>query len=752
MSKRIPSVSSTPTAPRVAAPGDEINQAAAYGVQIKPADVPDGGLYWKVVSVRHLSADENRGKHNVFVRALDEHGARVREPAIRIGWTWEGRRADERADPRPLGKGDSEWGHGVVDLFKHQRTEVWLDGGGLPSGRVSNLHTDHEAAEKTTDGQDGNTRFHHSFQVTFQRTRKQAAPLTSDRPGDVEQGVTVVVAGADNGMSSVAGRNAALFVREADDVPDGTMLRPGDRFSKTWVLRNTGATTWGQGYRLTWVGGDRLGAPPALPVPPTSPGGEAYITVDFTVPQVVGRQRSTWQLADDQGRSFGDHIWAEIDVVAAMAAPETGESEFAPPVGKRIGLPSGAGPIARAVAQTWNRYGGLILQEAERLEIDPAAAVAVLVAESRGEAFANGRMTIRFENHLFYEYWGKDHPAQFNQHFAFDPARKWTGHLWRADPDQPMQPCHVDNRQEWDVLTFARRLDDTAALKSVSMGAAQIMGFNHAAVGYATPQAMLQDFERDAGAQLRTLFRFMEVNALVEAVRRQDYRQFARVYNGTGQADHYAGLMHDYAAAFADLYRRALAADEAAPRAAAHDEQARTPQPTSPKPGVPLSESDPELYAAWREHIANGFRNNDTMFQRVLEAFMNPYWTTVWMYRVLFGVGVAAFVMAAIVALIQNNVMTTLIFGGLSVAAFLGYFVSRPLQALEENLQFITWLGIIYNTYWGQLMQAQDPASYAQELDKATDTAISRIQVLMNKHAERSGARPSLDMVRNADT
>ena len=159
---------------------------------------------------------------------------------------------------------------------------------------------------------------------------------------------------------------------------------------------------------------------------------------------------------------------------------------------------------------------------------------------------------------------------------------------------------------------------------------------------------------------------------------------------------------------------------------------------------MPLAEADPQLYAAWREHIEHGFRNNETMFRRVLEAFMNPYWTTVWMYRILFGVGVTAFVVAAAVALIQNNVVTTLIFGGLSVAAFLGYFISRPLQALEENLQFITWLGIIYNSYWTTLTQAQDPTTYLDEVKQATDEAIVRIKELMDKHTERSGARPNV--------
>ncbi len=293
-------------------------------------------------------------------------------------------------------------------------------------------------------------------------------------------------------------------------------------------------------------------------------------------------------------------------------------------------------------------------------------------------------------------------------------------------------------------------LDDSAALQSISMGAPQIMGSNHASIGYSTPQAMFHAFEHDARAQLRALFRFMETNNLVDAIRRKDYHRFAFVYNGSGQPEFYAGLMREYAGAFAALRHPVPAAatpvfvQEMTPALPDLVPDA-LPMPASPKPGVPLAEADPQLYAAWRAHVENGFKNNETMFRRVLEAFMNPYWSTVWMYRILFGVGIVSFVVAALIALLQNNIVTTLIFGGLSVASFLSFFIRRPLQALEENLQFITWLGIIYNTYWTSLVQSQDPATYNRELKQATDEAISRIQELMDRHAERSGARPDVE-------
>jgi ABC-type multidrug transport system fused ATPase/permease subunit len=150
---------------------------------------------------------------------------------------------------------------------------------------------------------------------------------------------------------------------------------------------------------------------------------------------------------------------------------------------------------------------------------------------------------------------------------------------------------------------------------------------------------------------------------------------------------------------------------------------------------------DPELYAAWKKHIEHGFANNQIMFQQLLTGFMNPYWTTVWMYRILFGLGVASFLVAAGLSAFANKEGYTLIFGGLSALSLLAYFFNRPLQALEENLQFITWLGLIYNSYWTRLLYLNSQPDVQKGLQESTDDAIVRIKELMAAHAKRSGKR-----------
>jgi hypothetical protein len=136
----------------------------------------------------------------------------------------------------------------------------------------------------------------------------------------------------------------------------------------------------------------------------------------------------------------------------------------------------------------------------------------------------------------------------------------------------------------------------------------------------------------------------------------------------------------------------------------------------------------PALAKAWKEHIERSYERNELMFDQLLKSFMQPYWTTVWMYRILFVVGISGFVMAAILGA-WKGVAFGALFGGISVLAFLGYFVGRPLNALERNLLFITWLGLIYNTYWSRLACClNEPAASAE---------ISLIQKEMSHDLER---------------
>ncbi|MCC6457498.1 MAG: DUF3380 domain-containing protein [Caldilineaceae bacterium] len=396
-----------------------------------------------------------------------------------------------------------------------------------------------------------------------------------------------------------------------------------------------------------------------------------------------------------------------------------------------LSLPTDATPHMIGAATTWNQYGGLIATECSRLALDPAVAVAILGVESSGRAFEGDRMIIRFENHIFLHYWGSDHHDLFDHHFT--GSADGNQHRWRPDPNGEWLPCHTSQANEWQVFEFARRLDERAAMLSISMGAAQIMGFNHTTIGYGTVRAMFEAFQADVRNQLAALFRFIEVNHLEEAVRRADFLTFARTYNGRGQEETYAPRMQRYFDAYRQL--TGTAAPESA-EAPAHPSLPET-LPSTPA----IFGGDPELLAAWRKHIASGFANNELMFQQILQDFQRPYWATVWMIYTLFAVGAGSFLLAAGLAIFTDRTSAVLVFGALSAIALLGYVFSRPLQALERSLSFHSWLGLIYNSYWARLVHLDPQADVHQEINSATDDAIERIKALIDTQANPSRPR-----------
>jgi hypothetical protein len=153
-----------------------------------------------------------------------------------------------------------------------------------------------------------------------------------------------------------------------------------------------------------------------------------------------------------------------------------------------------------------------------------------------------------------------------------------------------------------------------------------------------------------------------------------------------------------------------------------------------------------EIREAWIEYMVHGFRNNEEMFRRTLEAFMKPYRLTIWMYGVLFAIGIVLFVVAVIVGLKDSKSVVAIVFAGLGAGAFLAFFIRQPVQALEENLEFITWLGVAFNTYWTRLMYIQDIKTVQQELKAADEDYQKTIETLISKHAELRGKRPGGDI------
>jgi hypothetical protein len=228
------------------------------------------------------------------------------------------------------------------------------------------------------------------------------------------------------------------------------------------------------------------------------------------------------------------------------------------PRAERILLSSLSDPLEKRVARVWNWYGWFLLTLAEILDLEPGVAAAVLAVQVNQRGLSqDGRMRIRFENHIFFEKWGRQHPERFRQHFRFDPRRPQQRHLWRPEQGQTWRYCRGSQAREWAVFDFARSLDDTAAKLSLAMGAVRLMGFNYAAIGQMSVEQMYRDFSASENQQLLGLFDLIggptRSSRQLLALQNQDFDTFAGLYCGPAQVSHYASAFHDALAAFQRL-------------------------------------------------------------------------------------------------------------------------------------------------------------------------------------------------------
>jgi len=174
--------------------------------------------------------------------------------------------------------------------------------------------------------------------------------------------------------------------------------------------------------------------------------------------------------------------------------------------------------------------------------VDPHVALAIMDVESGIDGFcSNGKLKIRFEAHIFKTELNND--ALFIQHFRIADSRPWEQPQYMYDDYFGVWISIHDGEYEVEHKAFevAQNLNREAAYRSISMGIAQIMGFNHVRVGYASAEDMYSDFFISLPAQIVAFFNYtLSDSALMDAIRHRDWREIVHLYNGPGFVDVYA--------------------------------------------------------------------------------------------------------------------------------------------------------------------------------------------------------------------
>jgi len=152
----------------------------------------------------------------------------------------------------------------------------------------------------------------------------------------------------------------------------------------------------------------------------------------------------------------------------------------------------------------------------EMIRTDSAALWAVLSVETRGFGFLpDRRPQILFERHIFQRCSNGVFSADYPDISASTPGG-YSGGVG-----------------EYSRLERAMALNREAALKSVSWGIAQIMGFNFELAGFATVEELALAMVESENRQMLAMANFIKGNHLDQALIAHNWPSFARGYNGS---------------------------------------------------------------------------------------------------------------------------------------------------------------------------------------------------------------------------
>ncbi len=98
-------------------------------------------------------------------------------------------------------------------------------------------------------------------------------------------------------------------------VPDNSNMTPGQAFTKTWRVQNSGSCAIAPGFTFKNIGGDAMSGQPLTLTQPIPAGATTDLSVNMTAPTgKTGTVQGSWRMADANGSFFGDALTVVIVV------------------------------------------------------------------------------------------------------------------------------------------------------------------------------------------------------------------------------------------------------------------------------------------------------------------------------------------------------------------------------------------------------------------------------------------------------
>jgi len=124
--------------------------------------------------------------------------------------------------------------------------------------------------------------------------------------------------------STANGCYDAAYVSDVT-IPDGTVLAPGESFTKTWKFQNSGSCDWESDFMLTFEMGEGMEGEDTAISEVVAAGESDSLSVSLVAPETEGSYTGYWRLTTASGNAFGQSVFVQIYVSddAATSTPTT---------------------------------------------------------------------------------------------------------------------------------------------------------------------------------------------------------------------------------------------------------------------------------------------------------------------------------------------------------------------------------------------------------------------------------------------
>ena len=130
---------------------------------------------------------------------------------------------------------------------------------------------------------------------------------------------------------AAAGNCTAGASLVGETYPDGTIVQPGETFTKVWQIQNNGTCTWDSTWQLIFYSGDLMDGLTVYNFPqPAQPGDTVDVPVILRAPTGNGTYTGEWMLKSPWGQAFGVGQYSvpmSVSIVVGSGTPENRKTE-----------------------------------------------------------------------------------------------------------------------------------------------------------------------------------------------------------------------------------------------------------------------------------------------------------------------------------------------------------------------------------------------------------------------------------------